>query len=415
MSDKIPFSRVGFFPSFPQPVTPPSTDIKASPQLALCFNEDWLPLIMGAVKVLMRPETYKGDIPTVIDAVANASQLVSQIGECEVERTFRQDVCHLYTTLNGIETLIFNAQDCVNANLADGTLAKANSGYIGDIPSDDCHTYSVSLTIDKNWIAPNVVNTGDTLLLSNWQGGATDLGMLSTTWVCPSGTAYAFGGCTNTARAATIYGTDPLQSAPHLAVIAAIGSSYYDIWNSASGITPATFTVPSGVTNQPLRLLMNVGTAVGLVAAGEMWGEITICNKHQWCYEFDFTTGQHGWSVIPLDNTGYDGTYITGTGFQGLNPAIGINPGVVLLPTSIFVTSTNGAGSRILDTNSCSPGTLAAHTLSIANGSGIFEPAYQMTTTDWFAVFHGGNTTQTISKVKVYGSGTNPFGASNCT
>lgn len=427
MSDKIPFSRVGFFPSFPQPVQPPTTDIKASPTLALCFNEEWLPLIMGAVKVLMRPETYKGDIPTIIDAVANASQLVAQIGECETMREFRQDGCHLYTTLNGIETLIYNGQECIDANIADGTLKNANTGFVGDFSYNSCHTYHAKISTDENYIIPNVVNTGDTILLSNWQGGATDIGMLATTWVCPSGTAYAFGNCTDTARAATIYGTDPLQTAPHLAVIAQIGTTYYDVWNSASGITPATFTVPAGIVNQPCRIMMNLGTAVGLVASGEMWGEVTVCNTSLWCHDFDFTVSNQSWTALSglgtWTATGWEvsrktepyGDYVTrAIDIQFTMPAaatIGTIE-VWFSPVDYGSGSAGGIG-LVLD-----GGTLTQYGKHAAPH--IFTINTSVTNTVELVVDKGHVDGEDymhtkLTKIRFIGSGTNPFGSNNCT
>lgn len=248
--------------------------------IVLCIPDDeqHIAAFRGALQALGSAYNWADDDAHTAKDVAQVWRDVIDIGDSCME--FRQDACHLYLVSNGIETLIYNGQECINANIADGTLAKANSGYIGTIPPMDCKTYTVKLDTGNNWVCPTPVNSGDTIHLQNWQGGATDLGLLSAVWICPAGTAYEFGACADTLRSYTIYGTDPLQTAPHLAVIGQIGDTYYDVWNAPTGGASGTFTVPPGVQNQPLRLLMNIGQLVGLVASGEMWGEVVVCNNN---------------------------------------------------------------------------------------------------------------------------------------
>lgn len=392
--------------------------------IVLCIPDEpqHVAAFRGALQALGSAYNWADDEGHTAKDVAKVWRDVIDMGDSCME--FRQDACHLYLVANGIETLIYNGQECIDANIADGTIAKANSGYIGDIPLDDCKNYTVRLTTDQNWIAPNVMNSGDTLLLSNWQGGATDLGLLNTVWICPSGTAYQFGGCSDTIRSDTIYGTDPLQTAPHLAVIGQIGNTYYDIWNSASGITPAEFTVPAGVVNQPLRLLMNLGPAVGLVATGEMWGEITICNKQQWCFLSDFRDSLGSWVIDIGHRVANEGIRPDPTGYpnqQGTYVRLNIPSGVMLTQMDMVYdlaqidpvpnypkvrgfTDVDLGGSVMFTAENSATGT-NLH----CSWSGSASPRSVLASAMGYA-----GTNQRIISVKLRGIFPNPFGADNC-
>lgn len=54
-----PFWRaVGSWIPLPRPVVPPITELSDEPLLKLSFNEEWRPLVVSALSVLARPETY---------------------------------------------------------------------------------------------------------------------------------------------------------------------------------------------------------------------------------------------------------------------------------------------------------------------------------------------------------------------
>jgi hypothetical protein len=277
----------------------------------------------GQLEALAHARSWGNDpAHTALDVAKVWRDVVDSVESCDME--FRQDDCHLYFVRGGVETLIYNGQECIDANIKAGRIGPGNTGQVGPYPNE-CHTYDVNLKISDDWICPNTVSSGDTILLADWKGAATDLGQFNTFWTCPSGTAYALGECSDVLRAATIYGTDPLQTAPHLAVIGKIDSTYYDVWNSLSGITPATFTVPAGYVNAQFRLQINVSQPVGLVAAGEMWGEVIVChNVESWAREY--TPGTN----FVIEGYGYlDGVLFYGDGIE----EIGRNQIDARLPT----------------------------------------------------------------------------------
>lgn len=374
----------------------------------------------GAMQTLGSAYNWADDDAHTAKDVAKLWREIIDQGDSCLE--FRQDTCHLYMVANGIETLIYNGQECINANIADGTLARANSGPVGDIPLQQCAVYTLKLTPGASWSAPTVVNTGDTILLSNWQGGSTDWGTASTVWTCPSGGAYIFGACGDV-RPTTIFGTDPLQTAPHLSVIAKIGDVYYDVWNSNDGKTPAEFTVPSGVLNQPLRLLMNVGDIVAYTATGEIWGDVTICNHHQWCHKWmggsgiqsaiaafgsydavndkivgtPYSAGFAGEWQLVLPSGSYTVTAIEENVTVGANPA---SNGCEIRRISPYTPYVN----RPLNNQTA---TVSVSGLSVQPGwtincGAVVGPA-------------GQPGPATVNWVKFYGTGTtNPFGGNNC-
>jgi len=70
-----PWSASGFWPPFPNPVEVPSTDVDATPLAKLCFNADWQPYILGAIKVLARPETWVGTVDDIKRVTSQAQSL----------------------------------------------------------------------------------------------------------------------------------------------------------------------------------------------------------------------------------------------------------------------------------------------------------------------------------------------------
>jgi hypothetical protein len=49
----------GYFIPFTHPVDFPDTELDDEPQVRLCFNADWVPYVLGALKILARPETWE--------------------------------------------------------------------------------------------------------------------------------------------------------------------------------------------------------------------------------------------------------------------------------------------------------------------------------------------------------------------
>jgi len=74
-------------PSFPEPVLAPDVEPDEGTLVQVCFNEQWLPLVQGALSQLQLPATWLGDDDARALAVGRATNLkglfVSPV--CEVE------------------------------------------------------------------------------------------------------------------------------------------------------------------------------------------------------------------------------------------------------------------------------------------------------------------------------------------
>ncbi len=83
MSDN-PAARKGSFIPFPVPlpVTAAPTPINDPPLDYLCFNRDWTPYVMGALKALARDETYQGAEADRKAWVVEARSLIINLCDC---------------------------------------------------------------------------------------------------------------------------------------------------------------------------------------------------------------------------------------------------------------------------------------------------------------------------------------------
>jgi len=70
-----PIDQHGAFIPFKRPINAPTTEVSASPQVSISFNEGWTSAVMSALKVLLRPETYEGTRDEIVAAVKEASNL----------------------------------------------------------------------------------------------------------------------------------------------------------------------------------------------------------------------------------------------------------------------------------------------------------------------------------------------------
>lgn len=64
---------------FPRPVPVPTQDVDSPPVARICFNESWLPYVLGALKSLARPETWDAGESTRELAVMQAHSLLTGV------------------------------------------------------------------------------------------------------------------------------------------------------------------------------------------------------------------------------------------------------------------------------------------------------------------------------------------------
>lgn len=170
-----------------------------------------------------------------------------------------------------------------------------------------CRTYQGKVSGNGLWYAPFVVNTGDTLNLTS-AAGAT-FNPANVAWYCPDGDQFFAGACV---PYPVTDGANPMPGVPSGKLIAKIGGTYYDIQGGV-------FTVPGGVTNQPLELQFNYANIAA--SSGDVSFFLEFCNNvaGSFTHTFDFTLTNGGWNVSPVGPgwaSGDNGHWTAGAGFQ---------------------------------------------------------------------------------------------------
>lgn len=70
----------GYFVPFMKPVVPPLGEIDASLSKQVAFNGDWLPIVLGCLKTMARPETYQSGVAVEpMDASREGQTLLGMI------------------------------------------------------------------------------------------------------------------------------------------------------------------------------------------------------------------------------------------------------------------------------------------------------------------------------------------------
>jgi len=308
--------------------------------------------------------------------------------------------CNVFVTCcDGTEKQILTA-DQVNQLLVNG-----GAGTPQPQPGGGCQIYHMSVPAGAvGQLIPTVVNSGDTIELSNlagaWYGG-------SVTWYCPDGFVF-FAGCTG---ATNLSGGSQMPSVPIGRVIALINGTYYDIQGS-------TFTVPGGVSNQQVTLLMNTDTVS--TASGSVTLDAQVCNNQAatWAHTFNMALSNHGWVVRDL------GIYVPGSGFDStFTPTTRsgdiqfINGTAFTLNRLAYVANdTPGSGSSLVGIGRNSPGSYIV-TPAIVSGVHLYDtgPISLSGTTNLYIdnIIGSGSSdpggSGLITSVIVEGSGFDPF------
>lgn len=76
MSILKPINYAGAW-EFKSPVPCPGSDILGAPRVSISFNEDWIPAVMSAMKVLTRPEAWVGTLSDINRVTKDAHNLFS--------------------------------------------------------------------------------------------------------------------------------------------------------------------------------------------------------------------------------------------------------------------------------------------------------------------------------------------------
>lgn len=428
--------------SYERPVPLVLVDPCDNPDVAIYVRHEWIPYILGSLKQLVLQTTWDTQDPEALNLVqARAMLLLSCVG---------RSVAPVEPKIQGPE---FNMPDICDVLRygADGTLEVNCCGEWRPLPGAEnavapggrqpagqsrpvaggCKQYEVVLGAGGRWLLPFPVNDGDVVTISNSQGIWSDGAGIF--WWYPNGDLYVLGHPIPTCDHKV---GDQLGSACHMRLIAQIGdSTYVDAYNT-------TFTIPDGTGPQNLQFLANNGFPL---AGGDITFHVSVCSgatppAEEWCQVFDFTLSPYTdtWAIScgnagPCDPIG--GVYTPGVGYEANFPG---NPppngyrwlriesdfsDINITDVTLYFTATYGT----------SPDGVTIYTNDLVDGMGIAEGTITVSphtvTVDRDSVDKliidavVGNSgvggvdpggTFTLSRIVVTGTGTNPYGASNC-
>lgn len=304
------------FPSFPHPVPVPGVNPANEKLVKVCFNERWLPYILGALWQLTEYATWDTTDPVVMEeTIAQAGHLLylfQRATRCTPDLTasagaegaedimIRQNPdnpCLLETSINGTDWCPFaDLSKCLNFPVqpASGTEQPATGG--GQV------CYNAYMPANEKWLLPTRVSSGDVITCSDFHGAGTDG---AGSWQCPSGGTYILGTCGDIV---SLEGGDPKPTSPHMMILAYIDGVYYQAYN-------ATITVPGGISNAEVTFQVNDSNIFD--NSGSYTWKTCVTNNQTgtWSHEFDFEVSSGGWSGVAF-NSNDAPTYIPGVGWD---------------------------------------------------------------------------------------------------
>ena len=307
--------------SFQAPVPRPQSDPTAGDLVYIGVNCEWLPYIAGALQQLLLQSTWQYDTTDELNKVQGQAfnlislfncvtaptltQVCGRLNGSEVteEMPIRVDCdCNVFVTCcDGTEKQILTA-DQVRAAFA------PQPGAGSELPTPGkCVQYHANMPGNGRWLLPGPVSTGDTLDVTGITGVTYDAGNLD--WHCPGGDVFFAGFCSGVTFT---NGANPMPSVPEMKLIASIGGTFYDV---IGGL----FTVPSGVSNEPVTFQVNHADISG--DGGALSFDVTVCNNQasSWSHTFNLLSNDGGFTNIdyPLHNP--TAAWSSGTGWEAID------------------------------------------------------------------------------------------------
>lgn len=402
-----------------------------SPLIQVCFNQAWLPYILGCLTQLTLNTTWQAatqdDLNNILAQSNNLILIfqkafetctISNFGSSGAEDGFmlRQNPdnpCELQTSVDGVTW-------CTWADLSkcQPQVTQPGAGSPQPTPGGGCQTYHVVLPANGTWLLPAPINTGDTILVERAVGAWND-GTFG--WSCPDGSNYFAGACTG--GGGTLSG-DPAPALPHMQLIAHLKSGAY------FGVLAGLVTIPSGSVFDQLEFQAN--DALLGDNQGSIEFDVTICNNQaaSWTRTLDFRTSDHGFRAAhrASDPATPLAAYVPGVGWQSTAGASSqgffdeLRIWKTGLPSSTYVSAQGIYTSPVVvDEFAAGPGSDLAFTIKInltplASGTNIValgsaSPPYTDTSLRIDLVDSTGSTghTFTLQQITLTGTGTPPF------
>jgi hypothetical protein len=330
----------------------------------------------------------------------------------QTEMTIRTD-CNCQTTVDcpggGTQTL---------ANKSDVPPSSApNPNAPKPAPGGGVQQYCNHMEAASKLPVPALVNSGDVITLISAMGSGED--GLGAFWYCPDG-SQDFGGCqegTQFNRPA-----DPLPTSPHMSLIIKIAGVFHPLSLTAPLI------VPVGVTNEQAVIQINDDPLSDNFGGYDICYTVKNNQGSSWCHVDDLKTTTGGW--IPFDDGGGLATWVAGQGWKSSTHIAGggnnqqfidlnrpIAASNIVSVTIDYHIPPNGGGGYDLNYHD----TGGNHSIGL-DGSpgdhlGVVLPIGSATV-DQFQILLEANATdgspEFFMKIKYNGTGSNPFGSTNC-
>lgn len=286
--------------SFRKPAPIIAIDPDENPDMTVCFRSEWLPYIIGSLRQLLLQSSWDTTDENELNRARGQAQLLINmfidgcgqgIGGLSGDLEGEFDVtalCEVLRWHNGV----LQALCC-----GEWTNISADAGPIpgigGQVPPQStpaigtCTDFNVTLQARDKWLLPFPLNAGDTVQITNPQGGWSD-GTFN--WYCPTGAFYTLGAC---GTGSAPVGSDPIPSISHMRLIGQLGTTagagFVDMISSI-------YTVAPGVVNQQFTLQANDSTLSD--NQGSITFKVTVCraNVATWLSINDFANGQLQWT-----------------------------------------------------------------------------------------------------------------------
>lgn len=433
--------------SYVEPVAVPGGEPDASPQVQLCFSAAWLPYVLGCLAQLTQPTTWDTTDPPTLQTALDRSQglieLFGAAGACEVlamrisacELQFSVDGGATWTTVTAWDTY---TQTCLPPPPPPNPIGTPTSQYACNIATflatqllqgslvSVVHSFDTAATTTAAVAALIALVPGWGTELSAIIDAGTGLFLLVT-----SGTRSDF----NTAA-----GSATLLKALQCAIFSSINAAGAVTTGNFAAVAAAIHAIgytPADVQNA-IDSYVNTLGAAGLMQAqltgGVYVGDCSTCSA-PWCWTIDFTVSQggseqyaaevRGGTNVDIWSSGYGwhsaGFNIGGDGFSEAGMQISFPSAHVTSVDFVYDANVTSGGQGRVAFAAVSRGgsDVATLTLTAAAVAGD-QTAHLVVGASagivGIVVRTNQNTdAQVIKSVTIRGTGTSPFGSSNCT
>jgi len=412
----------------PEAVDPPTTrcfviEVPDDPQHVAAFR--------GALLNLASAYKWADDVTHMAKDVAlRWRQAIDEMGECDsviMLRTNPFDPCGAQVSYDGgvVWVEFFNARQCAVDTARDVLGGQTPPGGASPTPGQ-CFDLDLVINGNSMKVIPLAVASGWTLKISQL-GGAWWDGNLANYWQCADGHQFALGTCTGNFLAGLP--GDPIPSSNHMRLILQLANGTY----AAIPLDGTPYIVPAGQPSGNYFLMSNDSTLAD--NQGSISLHLNACNAG-WCYEFDFTQAQHGFLGGLENGVGAVGSSWSVNGWAGDCYQSGSD---WYGATQAYKTFSSGDIVRVEMDYFGTPGTydfgnnntyiyingnyLGAGALGSGNQTKVVDNINLTTTALAFSAgYNNGNGSNhncntgaaLVKKIRVYGTGTSPFGPSNC-